>query len=69
MTAEEIDGFELVADQQLHYDMSLSGEEATALMQMTPFAWKTSQAVWQQLAEASSFCCEADFSVRVYRKR
>ncbi|WP_299021398.1 23S rRNA (guanine(745)-N(1))-methyltransferase [uncultured Photobacterium sp.] len=69
MSPEEIEGFDLIADQQLHYDMALSGEEATALMQMTPFAWKTSQAVWQQLAEATSFLCEADFSIRVYRKR
>ncbi|WP_064602439.1 23S rRNA (guanine(745)-N(1))-methyltransferase [Photobacterium sp. J15] len=68
MTAEEIDGFELIADQQLHYNMTLSGEEATALMQMTPFAWKTSQEVWQQLAHTSDFLCEADFSVRVYRR-
>ncbi|MCW8331617.1 23S rRNA (guanine(745)-N(1))-methyltransferase [Photobacterium sp. SDRW27] len=68
MTAEAIEGFELVADRQLHYDMHLSGEEATALMQMTPFAWKTSDAVWQQLATSENFSCEADFSVRVYRK-
>lgn len=69
MTAENIEGFELVADQQLHYDMSLSGEEATALMQMTPFAWKTSEAVWEQLRSANEFNCEADFSVRVYHRQ
>ena len=68
MAAEEIAGFELIADQQLHYEMSLSGEEATALMQMTPFAWKTTDEIWQQLRSASEFGCEADFSVRVYRK-
>ncbi|MCD9497699.1 23S rRNA (guanine(745)-N(1))-methyltransferase [Photobacterium carnosum] len=66
---ENIEGFELVIDQQLHYDMTLSGEEATALMQMTPFAWKTSEHVWQQLAQAQNFDCEADFSIRVYRRQ
>ncbi|MEC6815398.1 23S rRNA (guanine(745)-N(1))-methyltransferase [Photobacterium toruni] len=65
---ENIEGFELVADEQLHYDMTLSGEEATALMQMTPFAWKTSEQVWQQLAQAQNFGCEADFAIRVYRR-
>ncbi|RWX53467.1 23S rRNA (guanine(745)-N(1))-methyltransferase [Photobacterium chitinilyticum] len=68
MTAETIEGFELVSDEQRHYEMNLSGEEATALMQMTPFAWKTSEDVWQQLRTASEFGCEADFSVRVYRR-
>ncbi|PST86229.1 23S rRNA (guanine(745)-N(1))-methyltransferase [Photobacterium sp. NCIMB 13483] len=66
---ENIEGFELVVDQQLHYDMTLSGEEATALMQMTPFAWKTSEQVWQQLAQAQNFECEADFAIRVYRRQ
>ncbi len=66
---ENIEGFELVVDQQLHYDMTLSGEEATALMQMTPFAWKTSDQVWQQLAQAQNFACEADFAIRVYRRQ
>ncbi|MGF1682647.1 23S rRNA (guanine(745)-N(1))-methyltransferase [Photobacterium minamisatsumaniensis] len=69
MTAEAIDGFDLIEDKQLHYEMTLGGEEATALMQMTPFAWKTSDAIWQQLAESEQFRCEADFSIRVYRKR
>lgn len=65
---ESIDGFELIEDDQLHYDMTLNGEEATALMQMTPFAWKTSDAVWQQLAASEQFHCEADFAIRVYRR-
>ena len=65
---ESIDGFELVEDAQLHYDMTLSGAEATALMQMTPFAWKTSEAVWQQLASSEQLHCEADFAIRVYRR-
>ncbi len=69
MTAETIDGFELVSDNQLQYTMSLGGDEATALMQMTPFAWKTSDKVWQQLAASDVFSCEADFSIRVYRKK
>ncbi|KHT62928.1 23S rRNA methyltransferase [Photobacterium gaetbulicola] len=69
MTPESIDGFELVAQSQLHYDMALNGEEATALMQMTPFAWKTSDSVWQQLAQSEQFRCETDFAIRVYQRK
>ncbi|WP_205690543.1 hypothetical protein, partial [Poseidonibacter lekithochrous] len=57
-----------IVDDNLHYDMTLNGEEASALMQMTPFAWKTSEAVWQQLKAAQNFHCEADFAIRVYKK-
>lgn len=69
MTPESIDGFELVDQSQLHYEMALNGEEATALMQMTPFAWKTSDSVWQQLAQSEQFRCEADFAIRVYQRK
>lgn len=68
MTPETLDGFSLIDDTQLHYTLTLSGAEATALMQMTPFAWKTSEAVWQQLADSETFDCEADFAIRVYRR-
>lgn len=69
MAAENIDGFELIDQTQLHYDMTLSSEEATALMQMTPFAWKTSDTVWLQLAASEQFRCEADFAIRVYQRQ
>lgn len=69
MAAESIEGFELIDQTQLHYDMVLTGEEATALMQMTPFAWKTSDTIWQQLAASEQFRCEADFAIRVYQRQ
>lgn len=65
---EQIDGFTLIDEQQLHDTLSLPGAAATALMQMTPFAWKTSEAIWQQLAASEAFPCETDFMIRVYRK-
>ncbi len=65
---EVLPGMSLVQEEQLHYTMSLNGSEATALMQMTPFAWKTSDAVWQHLAQQHAFSCEADFTLRVYQK-
>ncbi|MCG2835668.1 23S rRNA (guanine(745)-N(1))-methyltransferase [Photobacterium sp. WH77] len=65
---EVLPGMSLVQEERLHYTMSLNGSEATALMQMTPFAWKTSDAVWQHLAQQHAFSCEADFTLRVYQK-
>ena len=40
---EIIDGFELETQQKLNYMMTLSGEEAFDLLQMTPFAWRASE--------------------------
>lgn len=36
--AEKLDGFELQRSNELHYPMRLRGDEAVALLQMTPFA-------------------------------
>ncbi|RQW63175.1 23S rRNA (guanine(745)-N(1))-methyltransferase [Vibrio viridaestus] len=67
-TPESIDGFELIADDNLHYPMSLDGESAFDLLQMTPFAWRASEEIKQDLKSRSEFHCEADFSIRVFRK-
>ncbi|GAB6261688.1 23S rRNA (guanine(745)-N(1))-methyltransferase [Photobacterium sp. R1] len=65
--AESLPGMSLIHEEQLHYEMTLDGKEATALMQMTPFAWKTPDSVWQFLAQQQAFHCEADFTLRVYQ--
>ncbi|MFV0575688.1 MAG: 23S rRNA (guanine(745)-N(1))-methyltransferase [Vibrio sp.] len=66
--AENIAGFELVEEEKLHYDMVMNGEQALDLLQMTPFAWKASVEMKEELKSASEFKCEADFMVRVYQK-
>ncbi len=65
---ESLTGFTLVDEQQLDYTMPLTGEEAIALLQMTPFAWKATEQVWQQLQQAELFKCEASFALHLYQK-
>lgn len=61
--------FECVREQRLTYPMSLDGEAATALLQMTPFAWRATPAVWQTLADSERFDCEADFCLRLWQRK
>lgn len=66
--AEQIEGFELEQQEKLSYTMALNNGDADDLLQMTPFAWKASTELRQQLKSAKLFECEADFMIRVYRK-
>ncbi|EKO3431315.1 23S rRNA (guanine(745)-N(1))-methyltransferase [Vibrio fluvialis] len=66
---EIIDGFELETQQKLNYMMTLSGEEAFDLLQMTPFAWRASEEFKSEVSASEQFECEADFMLRVYRKQ
>ncbi|MGX9418918.1 23S rRNA (guanine(745)-N(1))-methyltransferase [Vibrio sp. WJH972] len=67
-TPENIPNFSLINEQALHYTMSLSGENASHLLQMTPFAWKASESVKFNLAQQSVFECDAHFMIRIYQK-
>ncbi|MTH47179.1 23S rRNA (guanine(745)-N(1))-methyltransferase [Intestinirhabdus alba] len=66
--AEQLTGFTLRQDLALGYEMQLSGSEAVALLQMTPFAWRAKPEVWQQLAERETFSCQTDFSVHLWQR-
>ncbi|NAW69442.1 23S rRNA (guanine(745)-N(1))-methyltransferase [Vibrio sp. V27_P1S3P104] len=68
-TPEQLTGFNLEHQQPLHYTMSLSGSEAVDLLQMTPFAWRATDALREELKQTPQFTCEADFMIRVYRKQ
>jgi 23S rRNA (guanine745-N1)-methyltransferase len=48
--------------------MTLSGKAATTLLQMTPFAWRAREEVWQTLAEATEFSCDADFTLTLWQR-
>ncbi|EGT5660169.1 23S rRNA (guanine(745)-N(1))-methyltransferase [Cronobacter dublinensis subsp. dublinensis] len=65
---ETLPGFTLAGEEALGYEMCLNGEEATTLLQMTPFAWRARPEVWQTLREETSFTCETDFCLRVWRR-
>ncbi|POT59301.1 23S rRNA (guanine(745)-N(1))-methyltransferase [Citrobacter amalonaticus] len=66
--AEQLTGFTLQQSVELAYPMALSGGEAVALLQMTPFAWRAKPEVWQQLAGQEVFECQTDFSLHVWQR-
>ena len=49
--------------------MQLTDGISDDLLQMTPFAWKASETLRTQLKSSPLFECEADFMIRVYRKK
>ncbi len=66
--AEEMTGFTLQHEESLSYNMELKEGEAAKLLQMTPFAWKASDQLRQELGDCTEFACEADFILRVYQQ-
>lgn len=65
---EILAGFELIKETKLSYAMTMSGEQADDLLQMTPFAWKASAELRAQLTASLEMNCEADFMLRVFKK-
>ncbi|MDY1038237.1 23S rRNA (guanine(745)-N(1))-methyltransferase [Lelliottia sp. CFBP8978] len=66
--SEQLAGFTLKEEQSLGYEMRLKGEEAVALLQMTPFAWRAKQSVWDTLAKQEDFHCQTDFSLHCWQR-
>lgn len=66
--SEQIDGFTLQESLELAYFMTLSGPQAVALLQMTPFAWRAKAEVWEQLAQKEAYNCQTDFSLNVWQR-
>lgn len=66
--AEQLEGFTLVESVSLAYPMSLSGQAAVALLQMTPFAWRAKAEVWTALADRETFDCQTDFSLHIWQR-
>jgi 23S rRNA (guanine745-N1)-methyltransferase len=66
---ELIENLSLVHQENLTYSMTLkTGEDVLNLLSMTPFAFKASEDVKQQLAASTNFTCQADFQIRLYQK-
>ncbi|WP_409160720.1 23S rRNA (guanine(745)-N(1))-methyltransferase [Pectobacterium sp. B2J-2] len=65
---EVLAGFQLIDQQTLAYPMQLSGNEAAALLQMTPFAWRATPDVVERLRAAEGFGCETDFIIRLHQR-
>ncbi len=65
---EHLEGFELLRSEKLAYEMKLTGKQGVSLLQMTPFAWRTSIETGQALAARHVFICETDFVITLYRR-
>lgn len=66
--SEQLAGFTLKHEQSLGYDMQLTGKEAVALLQMTPFARRAKPDVWEALANEKEFHCQTDFSIHCWQR-
>ncbi len=56
------------AQQQLAYPMILTGSEAQALLQMTPFAWRAKAEVHATLRQQPTFGCQTDFMIHCWQR-
>jgi 23S rRNA (guanine745-N1)-methyltransferase len=65
---EQLEGFVLQQSIGLGYQMQLTGSEAVALLQMTPFAWRAKPEVWETLAGKTKFDCQTDFSIHIWQR-
>lgn len=64
---EALPQFKLVDETNLKYSMHLTGDEAFALLQMTPFAWRASVDVKNTLQQSEPKDYTVDFLIRVYQ--
>lgn len=64
----EIDGFRVLEQHSITYEMNLTGQEAVALLQMTPFAWRARPEVWERLSTMAQFRCQTDFTIHCLQR-
>lgn len=60
--------FQQLAQHSLRYPMALTGAAAVTLLQMTPFAWRARDEVWQTLQQSEQFSCDADFTLTLWQR-
>lgn len=66
--AEEMDGWRLVEQQKLSQSKTLNHQDMSALVLMTPFAWKKNQQLQTHLAEREEFEVNFEFVLQLYRR-
>ncbi|WP_394175380.1 23S rRNA (guanine(745)-N(1))-methyltransferase [Thalassotalea litorea] len=65
----QMPGFELIEQTRLAYEMNMANiEDRFNLLAMTPFAFKSSDALTKALTDAQQFTCETDFIIRRYKR-
>ncbi len=59
----------LIEEQNINYQMDFAqSKDVLNLLAMTPFAFKTSSKLIDQLKKQNNFTCQADFVLRLYKK-
>lgn len=70
VSKQAIEELTLVEEQRLNYPMSFSNsDDVLNLLAMTPFAFKASTEIIEQLTQLQQFTCQADFVLRLYQKK
>lgn len=65
----EFENFELCDTYEVSYEISVPHEDIWNLFSMTPYYWKTSKEDAEKLKNIDTLYTEADFIIRVFRKR
>jgi len=66
---DPIEHLSLVVEEKLNYNMNFSDPiDVLNLLSMTPFAFKASKEVVEELKNKNEFNCQADFLIRLYKK-
>jgi len=69
VSKKPIEDISLVTEQRLNYSMHFkNSDDLLNLLAMTPFAFKASTEVIEQLSKQNEFTCQADFILRLYKK-
>ena len=64
-----IDNLTLIEEKKLTYPMHFdNNDDVLNLLAMTPFAFKASQELIEQIKTMTEFTCQADFVLRLYKK-
>lgn len=68
ITKSPIENLTLIAQKEVNYVMEFTkGEDIINLLAMTPFAFKTTETLLNDLKARNSFSCQADFLIRLYK--
>ncbi len=65
-----IEHLTLIEQKEVNYVMEFTqGKDITNLLAMTPFAFKTTEKLLEDLEIRKDFSCQADFLIRLYQKK
>ena len=69
ITKAPIINLTLVEEQKLTYTMNFEhSDDVVNLLAMTPFAFKASKELVEEIKAMNKFTCQADFILRLYKK-